>query len=78
MRPMDFEGKGTERCDLFVLQAPVVELNAQVEAETAHAVGFNAVSITDSEEGFLPKEATEPAYVQVRMLILVHCQYLAL
>lgn len=42
-----------------------MELNVQLEAETAHAVGFNAVSITDSEEGFLPKEATEPAYVQV-------------
>jgi hypothetical protein len=50
---------------LFVAQVPTIESNVHIEAETAYAVGFNAVSITDSEEGFLPKEATEPAYVQV-------------
>ena len=42
------------------------EQKLQLEAETAWAVGFNALAISDNEEGLLPTGANEAAYVQVR------------
>jgi hypothetical protein len=48
------------------LQEPGTDHDLQVEAETAWAVGLNAVSLIDTEEGLLPLGSNEAAYAQVR------------
>ncbi len=41
----------------------------QLESETAWALGFNALALTEEEENLLPSTADESCYTQV-----VHCE----
>ncbi|KAK9844949.1 hypothetical protein WJX74_008996 [Apatococcus lobatus] len=42
----------------------------QLEAETAWALGFNALALTEEEENLLPSTADESCYTQMRNLVL--------
>ena len=52
-----------------ILQVPVPAHEMQLDMETAWAVGFNAMSLTEEEENLLPPGADEAIYCQVEQ----HC-----
>lgn len=43
----------------------------QLESETAWALGFNALALTEEEENLLPSTADESCYTQARCTMLV-------
>ncbi|KAK9868387.1 hypothetical protein WJX84_004093 [Apatococcus fuscideae] len=56
--------------DQLAAAASLNDRDLQLEAETAWALGFNALALTEEEENLLPSAADESCYTQMRNLVL--------
>ena len=52
--------------DQLAAAASLNDRDLQLEAETAWALGFNALALTEEEENLLPSAADESCYTQVK------------